>query len=691
MKTFSKFGVLLIGTLWIMAGAPEAFAFSIGGFQVQSKFGEKFSASFEINLDFEGPVEVILGNEEDYNKLGLNRQDIIDALVIDPIDPSGGLEKTIQIRSNKPLFFPSFNLIVRAIHNGGTLLENFLVTVDFQQSLALNVRQNKKNAAKLSNNEPGSEPLADQENPSHPAKIQSLNKPGSGKNSVQEPALAAESDSISKVQTPKARQEESKTVDSPVGVDMAPPLANVPIPAKEQVAHRRRASGVIWANPRAIPEWIASVPAQEPVAKTKIAGTGSSALVGKKDPDTPQVLSPVNEGYVLQKGEGLFSIAKKLKIDNYHPAQIAVAIWMQNIDKFIFGNINGIQAGVKLDLENLAGTLADIDPSTARKILNSQAVEWNLAKNTTRVKAETPEKSISEIPLPSERLENHAALFKQVIGWQTTWENMDIEGHLAYYQNSKVENPFRVKKKSFLSRYPKPHLETSSKMLVMKEGVPLVFFEQDFSSETMKSRGLKELEWTRSQSAWKIRGENFYEMPSYSALDTLAKPRDLDKPVNEEKMIKLSFVIHVSSHANESLAVTLTNQLRENGFDAYWAPVRISMEIQIYRVYIGRFSDWNQAHRVVRILRKKSFAGHATAIPYPFALEVGKVSSITEARMLLESLRKSGLSGLLLASHKEPAGLHLRVVVGAFKKADNATWILQRLKQSGFVGTLISP
>jgi cell division septation protein DedD len=59
--------------------------------------------------------------------------------------------------------------------------------------------------------------------------------------------------------------------------------------------------------------------------------------------------------------------------------------------------------------------------------------------------------------------------------------------------------------------------------------------------------------------------------------------------------------------------------------------------------------------------------------------------------MLLESLRKSGLSGLLLASHKEPAGLHFRVVVGAFKKADNATWVLQQLKQSGFTGKLISP
>ena len=59
--------------------------------------------------------------------------------------------------------------------------------------------------------------------------------------------------------------------------------------------------------------------------------------------------------------------------------------------------------------------------------------------------------------------------------------------------------------------------------------------------------------------------------------------------------------------------------------------------------------------------------------------------------MLLESLRKSGLSGLLLVSYSEPAEIHFRVVVGAFKKADNATWILQQLKQSGFSGKLIFP
>ena len=393
----------------------------------------------------------------------------------------------------------------------------------------------------------------------------------------------------------------------------------------------------------------------------------------------------------MKKGEGLFSISRKLKIGNYHPAQIAIAIWMHNIDKFIFGNINGIQEGVQLDIENLEEQVSAIDLATARSILKNQTVEWNLTRSATRVKPEVQGKNIPEIPLPSERLEDHADLFEQVTGWQTTWENMDIEGHLAYYQDLGTENPSQIRKKRFLARHPEPHLETSSKMLVLKEGNPLVFFEQEFYSETLKSRGLKEQEWTRTRSGWKIRGEKFYELSAQSAREPLANPEDLKARVNTEKTIKLSFVIHVSSHANESSVVSLTNRLRQNGFDAYWVPVRISKEIQIYRIYVGRFSDWDQAQRVVRILRKKPFGGHATAIPYPFALQVGEANSLTEARILLGSLRKSGLSGLLLVSYSEPAEIHFRVVVGAFKKADNATWILQQLKQSGFIGKLISP
>jgi hypothetical protein len=97
----------------------------------------------------------------------------------------------------------------------------------------------------------------------------------------------------------------------------------------------------------------------------------------------------------------------------------------------LFGNIHGIRAGAELDLNNLEEQLANIDLKAARNILKNQAVEWKLTKNTTSVQEDVL--SISEIPLPSEKMGDLADLFEQVRGWQDTWEKMDIKGHLAYY------------------------------------------------------------------------------------------------------------------------------------------------------------------------------------------------------------------------------------------------------------------
>jgi hypothetical protein len=647
VKPFFKYGVLLVGMFWIMAS--EVYAFSIGELQVKSKFGEKFDASFKIELDFDGPVEVGLGDSDDYTKLGLEKQDVIDRLILDSAQPASVLKRTLQIHSNNPLFFPSLNLVVWATHNGGTLLENFLVTVDFQQSLALNVRGKKKNTSpkELPKYEPA--PAVSPKTAPLPNKREQFVKDESVVKKQQEANLVN-------------RRPDGQLLNE----EHLPLKSIVPVPLKTEVKHRRRLSGVIWANPRPNP----ALAAME-IEKSNAA----------------QSLSTEKGIYILQKDESLLSVARKLKSDKYHPAQIAAAIWLHNIDKFIFGNIHGIRAGAELDLNNLEKQLTNIDLKAARNILKNQAVEWKLTKSATSVQEEVL--SISEIPLPSERLEDLADLFEQVRGWQDTWEKMDIKGHLAYYQVLEAETPFLNNKKLLLARYPKPHFEISSKFLVLKEGVPMVCFTEVFSSENLKSRGLKELEWTRSSSGWKIRGENFHEWFSHSGEQLLGNYAGSGHSVNADRT--LSFVIHVSSHSNKAGALSLTNQLRKNGFDAYWAPFRMSMDTFIYRVYVGRFSDWNQAHRVVRILRKKSYGGHATAIPYSLALKVGEPDSLQGARIILESLRKVGLSGLLLVSYSESLGIHFRVVVGAFKKAYNATWMLQQLKQFGFSGELISP
>ena len=197
--------------------------------------------------------------------------------------------------------------------------------------------------------------------------------------------------------------------------------------------HRRRLSGVIWANPRPIPK----------LATVK--------KIEKKN-DVPS-LTFSKEEYVLQQGERLFSVARKFKVGDYHPAQVAATIWLHNVDKFMIGNIHGILKGVKLNLKNLEEQVSDIDIEAAGNILKNQALEWKLVKNATSKEEEVT--TISEIPLPSEKLVDLDNLVKQMGGWQTTWEKKDLERHLEYYQTLETDNSTLSNKKQLLVRYPK--------------------------------------------------------------------------------------------------------------------------------------------------------------------------------------------------------------------------------------------
>ena len=108
--------------------ASPSIAFFVGNLEVKSKFGGKFEASFEIHLDNDEGYEVALGKLDDYKKLGLTRSSLVNSLKLEKPAATKGAKRVIRIFSNIPLFFPSFNLVVIAKNNRGTLLENFLVT-----------------------------------------------------------------------------------------------------------------------------------------------------------------------------------------------------------------------------------------------------------------------------------------------------------------------------------------------------------------------------------------------------------------------------------------------------------------------------------------------------------------------------------------------------------------------------------
>jgi hypothetical protein len=53
---------------------------------------------------------------------------------------------------------------------------------------------------------------------------------------------------------------------------------------------------------------------------------------------------------------------------------------MENTDKFVYGNINGIQPDTLLDKSGIEKLALKIDLQTVKNVLNGQLHEWKLIK-----------------------------------------------------------------------------------------------------------------------------------------------------------------------------------------------------------------------------------------------------------------------------------------------------------------------
>jgi Tfp pilus assembly protein FimV len=78
----------------------------------------------------------------------------------------------------------------------------------------------------------------------------------------------------------------------------------------------------------------------------------------------------------IQEGDTLLVIAARLGFDSKEAQSAVVAIWMENKDKFIRGNLNGLKVGQTLDLANLDNRRKELDPTTVNQIIESQWQEW---------------------------------------------------------------------------------------------------------------------------------------------------------------------------------------------------------------------------------------------------------------------------------------------------------------------------
>jgi Tfp pilus assembly protein FimV len=428
--------LILVIVLAIAGRSDDCSAFSFEGIDIQSKFGERFRAELSILLEENDEFQVQIGDKDDYQRLELERPRIIDDLKIVIPDATEEGRRTIQVVSGRPLFFPSFNLIIRGTSDGGTLLENYLVAVDFQQNLALNVQEGKKQSP---------ETII----PSPKKEVDLLKGGGAAADSTTSMETQKELVADGEGGVPLEVADEEGPSGIPPRVDAPSWMGKPPAQLKGVRGRDTYFPGATWVSQKETPDKMppfnpSELPKEVEEEMTQVPRKESAPSQAKTV--TPETLPPdlrvensssPGLGYgPLARGENLFSIAKKLDTGESDLGRVAVALWMENPDSFMYGNMNGIKEGSRLNLENLKQRLEDIESKMAREVLGNQWQEWKVIREKLSVvENEVFDGMAQEIPLPSENEDEKKMIFEMLRYWKESWEKGDLDQHLTHFAN----------------------------------------------------------------------------------------------------------------------------------------------------------------------------------------------------------------------------------------------------------------
>ncbi|KMP12286.1 hypothetical protein UR09_01355 [Candidatus Nitromaritima sp. SCGC AAA799-A02] len=654
--------IFFIAALMVLGSVAPGFAFSLGAIDVKSKFGERFDAEIELTTESSSPVEVAVGTEEDYEKLQLKRPDIVDEVMVVPPVERRGNKILIRLSSKKPLFYPSFNLVISASQNRGTLIENYLITVDFKQSIALKVKDDEKKAPeKKEKLKPALQT---------PEPVEAKVSPEASGEAKKDPALPL------KTPTPlvgQTRARPGKKIASIVP-------RRLPAPVKRSAKSATQSS----AKPPPKPE-VSLAPDQsseKPPARVEAPPAASISVTSKR-------FRP------LKNGESLLTLARSIDPNTQQAFRIAVAVWQDNQDQFIQGNMHGVYAGTELNLERLEERLASLDLKTAREILWSQWEEWKIIQKEQAVPEVLPKET--EEAAPGETDLDISGIFTLLADWKKSWEEEDLPRHLSHFAAPSEERKgaFPGHLKDFKGRMFRTHdqvrLSAFNSFIYHRMGETRVSFFQMFFSDKMESAGRKDMTLVREEGVWKILREKF-SVKEFVEKKGEPVPASISPSLKSRAGEAASYVIHVSSHIDLSTATRVVNELRKKGLSAYANPISISDARKIYRVHVGRFSSWDLARGLTRQIRALPIGRFAIPVSAPYALEVGNHADETAAREQVESLRRQNLSPFLFVTSEKDFTLpRFRVLLGAFRQEGSASGLSEKLSRRSIPFRLVQP
>jgi len=698
----------LAGVCFMIAGfsSSQAWGISLGSMQVKSNFGERFNARIPLSGQPWENLRVTIGSPEDYRKLGLERPEILGRLYVKMPQNIGGSESSILLLSDSPLFYPSFNLVVKVQSDGRTLYENYIISVEFRKSVSLKLKADRPEDIKEE---------IEEEQKSVPEKKPAVfaEKPAEIPDSPTPPEInlrkvvAVHPTPLIMKEIPPLDYVAASAKPRPSITDSQPQVSrsdtSSPKPNGNENAldsARGLLSQILKEIPAVKIEKPVSRSVQQPVLSRPTISADRDFHGGQTAPfpGRPRAYGP------LKSGETLLKVVRRLDYPSRDRRKVAVALWMDNRDKFVKNNIHGLKQGETLDLSHLDYRLQELDRRQARWLLQNHWQEWQLilsGEGTGSSLKVSP--ALQQLLLPAENRDLKQSVMQVVAGWKTSWEDGDLERHLSYFLKERQprEDPevggFRYWQRfkgMMFTRHKNVRLHIFKPQVILLEEKAYVGFDQKFDSDKIRSFGRKNIELVRAGESWKILKEDFKVKRFLDKEKTLAIPTRSDSDFHEGVSPKVHLVVHASTQIDSASATSLVNTLRQLGFNAYSSPLFVGKNKtrKIYRIFVDRLSDWEAARQLAEVLQKTEFAPFAVPVELPYALQVGEYLDSEGAQKQIAEMHRQGFSPMMLAS-KEPGfpGSVYKVLIGAFLKEQDARKISMKLTQKSIKWTLVQP
>lgn len=174
--------------------------------------------------------------------------------------------------------------------------------------------------------------------------------------------------------------------------------------------------------------------------------------------------------------------------------------------------------------------------------------------------------------------------------------------------------------------------------------------------------------------------------PDMTKVNKTSAPEVITAPLSMNKngltiVEPLPFTVHVSSYKLITEVDKAIEGLKGMGHVAFSGLVNIPGKGDWYRIYAGCFRSLDEASALASDI-KKALGEDANAIKAPWAIQIGKPTTSSEAEKQLAILFTKGYRAYLLTAPDNKGSI--RILIGAFPSEKAATTMVNTMKKEGF-------